>query len=70
MATPEILINKMVDMFGDLLASPDHHPRQFAYQAKMAQWELNNIVSKESEDDRGNGVRTQDGTEQASSSSN
>lgn len=47
--TDEELMNKLIAMFGDLLANPEHEPVRFAYQVKMAKWEMANIDSKEPE---------------------
>lgn len=38
--TRDQIIEKMVEMFGDKLANPIHHPRIAEYQFKLAKFEL------------------------------
>jgi hypothetical protein len=35
MITPEILIAKLIEVYGDNLADPEHHPIQFNHQVKV-----------------------------------
>lgn len=38
--TLDQIIEKMVEMFGDNIADPDHHPLIMKYQFKLAKFEL------------------------------
>jgi len=38
--TPELLIEKMIEWYGDKLANPEHHPIQFQHQAKITLYYL------------------------------
>ena len=38
--TLDQIIEKMVEMFGDNLANPDHYPRISKYQYNLAKYEL------------------------------
>jgi hypothetical protein len=40
MSTPEIILEKMEQMFGDRVADPNQHPKQFFYQVSLAKYEL------------------------------
>jgi hypothetical protein len=35
MITPEILIARLIEVYGDNLADPEHHPIQFNHQVKV-----------------------------------
>jgi hypothetical protein len=35
MITPETLMAKLIEVYGDNLADPEHHPIQFNHQAKV-----------------------------------
>jgi hypothetical protein len=35
MITPEMLIARLIEVYGDNLADPEHHPIQFNHQVKV-----------------------------------
>jgi hypothetical protein len=35
MITPEMLIARLIEVYGDNLADPEHHPMQFSHQVKV-----------------------------------
>lgn len=38
--TIEQVQEKMIELFGDRIVNPEHWPRQFEYQVKLARWML------------------------------
>ena len=38
--TIEQVQEKMIELFGDKVANPEHYPKQFEYQIKLAKWML------------------------------
>lgn len=40
MITVEQVQEKMIELFGDKVVNPEHYPKQFEYQVKLAKWML------------------------------